>query len=97
MKKSDKIVGGLALLSAAIVVIKLAGVMTGYDLFQMAVDATRPRDAGGWLAATLMKNCAEAECGSMVRAMATVYLSLERPLSASFWMLGRRYPLPRRG
>ncbi|NRP85504.1 hypothetical protein GFPCMMHI_01402 [Ensifer adhaerens] len=52
MKQSDKIVGGLALLSAAIVVIKLAGVMTGYDLFQMAVDATRPNDAGGWLAAT---------------------------------------------
>ncbi|MNP74397.1 hypothetical protein D3C76_1712680 [compost metagenome] len=36
-----------------------------------------------------MKNCAEAECGSMVRAMAMVYLSFFRPLSASFWMLAR--------
>lgn len=52
VKKSDRIIGGLALLTAAIVVIKLAGVMSGYDLIQMAVDATRPRDAGGWLTAT---------------------------------------------
>lgn len=51
VKKSDRIIGGLALLSAAIIVIKLAGVMFGYDLIQMAVDATRPADAGGWLAA----------------------------------------------
>ncbi|WP_181315824.1 hypothetical protein [Rhizobium sp. JAB6] len=48
MKKSDRIIGGLALLSAAIIVIKLAGAMYGYDLVQMAVDATRPKDAGGW-------------------------------------------------
>jgi len=48
VKKSDRIIGGLALLSAAIIVIKLAGVMYGYDLIQMAVDATRPRDTGGW-------------------------------------------------
>ena len=52
VKKSDRIIGGLALLTAAIVVIKLAGVMSGYDLIQMAVDATKPRDAGGWLTAT---------------------------------------------
>ncbi|GAC1042230.1 hypothetical protein [Rhizobium sp. No.120] len=48
MKKSDKIIGGLALLSAAIIVIKLAGAMYGHDLIQMAVDATRPTDAGAW-------------------------------------------------
>ncbi|WP_167332653.1 hypothetical protein [Rhizobium freirei] len=48
MKKSDRIIGGLALLSAAIIVIKLAGAMFGYDLIQMAVDATRPADVGGW-------------------------------------------------
>ncbi len=41
------------------------------------------------LSATLMKNWAEAECGSMVRAMATLYFTFGRPLSASFWMLGR--------
>jgi hypothetical protein len=48
VKKSDRIIGGLALLSAAIIVIKLAGAIYGYDLIQMAVDATRPKDAGGW-------------------------------------------------
>lgn len=48
VKKSDRIIGGLALLSAAIIIIKLAGVMSGHDLIQMAVDATRPKDAGGW-------------------------------------------------
>jgi hypothetical protein len=47
VKTSDRIIGGLALLSAAIVVIKLAGFMYGYDLIQMAIDATRPADAGG--------------------------------------------------
>ncbi len=52
MKKSDRIIGGLALLGAAIIVIKLAGVMYGYDLIQMAVDATRPRGAGGWPSVT---------------------------------------------
>jgi hypothetical protein len=31
-----------------------------------------------------MKNCDEAECGSDVRAMATVYLRFLRPLVASF-------------
>ncbi|SLH59121.1 Uncharacterised protein [Mycobacteroides abscessus subsp. abscessus] len=36
------------------------------------------------LSATLMKNCAVAECGSLVRAIATVYLSFLRPLAASF-------------
>lgn len=48
MKKSDRIIGGLALLSAAIIVIKLAGAMYGHDLIQMAVDAIRPVGAGGW-------------------------------------------------
>lgn len=48
VKRSDTIIGGLALLSAAIIVIKLAGAMYGYDLIQMAVDATRPKDVGGW-------------------------------------------------
>ncbi|SCB16812.1 hypothetical protein GA0061100_102709 [Rhizobium hainanense] len=48
VKKSDRIIGGLALLSVAIIVIKLAGAIYGYDLIQMAVDATRPKDAGGW-------------------------------------------------
>ncbi|WP_162943879.1 MULTISPECIES: hypothetical protein [unclassified Rhizobium] len=48
MKKSDRIIGGLALLSATIIVIKLAGSMFGYDLIQMTVDATRPVDAGSW-------------------------------------------------
>jgi hypothetical protein len=48
VKKSDRIIGGLALLSVAIIVIKLAGVMYGYDLIQMAVDATRPKAPGGW-------------------------------------------------
>lgn len=48
VKKSDRIIGGLALLSAAIIIIKLAGAMSGHDLIQMAVDATRPKDAGGW-------------------------------------------------
>ena len=41
------------------------------------------------LSATLMKNCAEAECGSMVRAMATVPTLLDRPLLASF-LIGAR-------
>ena len=31
-----------------------------------------------------MKNCAVAECGSFVRAIATVYSAFFRPLSASF-------------
>ncbi|MFT4001905.1 MAG: hypothetical protein QM684_16815 [Rhizobium sp.] len=48
MKRSDRIIGGLALLSAAIIIIKLAGAISGHDLIQMAVDATRPKDAGGW-------------------------------------------------
>ncbi|MDK4713944.1 hypothetical protein [Rhizobium sp. CNPSo 4039] len=48
MKKSDRIIGGLALLSVAIIVIKLAGAMYGYDLIQMTVDTTRPKAAGGW-------------------------------------------------
>ncbi|OCJ12238.1 hypothetical protein A6U86_04215 [Rhizobium sp. AC27/96] len=51
VKKSDRIIGGLALLGVAIIVIKLAGAMFGYDLIQMAVDATRPTNAGGWMAA----------------------------------------------
>ncbi|MNL85321.1 hypothetical protein D3C87_2135940 [compost metagenome] len=33
-----------------------------------------------------MKNWADAECGSLVRAMARVYLSFFRPLLASFSM-----------
>lgn len=33
---------------------------------------------------TLMKNCAVAECGSFVRAIAIVYVSFFRPLFASF-------------
>lgn len=48
VKKSDRIIGGLALLGVAIIMIKLAGVIFGYDLIEMAVDATRPADAGGW-------------------------------------------------
>ncbi len=48
VKRSDRIIGGLALLSAAIIIIKLAGAISGHDLIQMAVDATRPKDAGGW-------------------------------------------------
>jgi len=48
VKKSDRIIGGLALLSVAIIVIKLAGAMYGYDLIQMTVDATRPKAAAGW-------------------------------------------------
>ncbi len=36
------------------------------------------------LSATLMKNCELAECGSLVRAIATVYFALRRPLPASF-------------
>jgi len=48
VKKGDRIIGGLALLSVAIIVIKLAGAMYGYDLIQMAVDATKPKAAGGW-------------------------------------------------
>jgi len=48
VKRSDRIIGGLALLSAAIIVIKLSGAMFGYDLFQMALDATRPAAVGGW-------------------------------------------------
>ena len=41
------------------------------------------------LSATLMKNCAVTECGSEVRAIATVYLSFTRPLSASL-VIGAR-------
>ncbi|MNG20250.1 hypothetical protein D3C84_1044890 [compost metagenome] len=41
------------------------------------------------LSATLMKNCALAECGSMVRAMATVPTLLATPLLASFLMVAR--------
>jgi len=37
-----------ALLGAAIIIIKLIGAMAGYDLIEMAVNATRPADAGGW-------------------------------------------------
>ncbi|NLR95940.1 hypothetical protein HGP17_03755 [Rhizobium sp. P38BS-XIX] len=48
MKTSDRIIGGIALLSVAIIVIKLAGSMFGYDLIQMAVDATRPPAPAGW-------------------------------------------------
>lgn len=49
MKKSDRIIGGFALLGVAVIVIKLTGAMFGYDIIQMAVDATRPAEAGGWL------------------------------------------------
>ncbi|WP_155294021.1 hypothetical protein [Rhizobium rhizogenes] len=52
MKKSDRIVMTLALLGAAIIVIKMIGAMSGYDLIEMAVNATRPADAGGWPTAT---------------------------------------------
>lgn len=41
-----------ALLGVAIIVIKLIGTMSGYDLIDMAVNATRPANAGGWMAAT---------------------------------------------
>ncbi|MNL88785.1 hypothetical protein D3C87_2187160 [compost metagenome] len=49
-----------------------------------------------------MKNCAVAECGSLVRAMATVYLSFFRPLLASlligwsvgFWFMPGSKPPP---
>ena len=34
-----------------------------------------------------MKNCAVAECGADVRAIASVYLSFFRPLLASFWIV----------
>lgn len=37
-----------ALLGVAIIVIKLVGTISGYDLIDMAVNATRPADAGGW-------------------------------------------------
>jgi hypothetical protein len=40
----------LALLSAAIIVMKLFGAMSGYDLIEMAVNTTRPADAGDWSA-----------------------------------------------
>ncbi|GAJ96011.1 hypothetical protein [Rhizobium rhizogenes] len=52
MKKSDRIIMTLALLGAAIIVIKMIGAMSGYDLIEMAVNATRPADSRGWLAAT---------------------------------------------
>jgi hypothetical protein len=48
VKKSDRIIMALALLSAAIIVIKLFGAMSGYDVIEMAVNATRPANAGGW-------------------------------------------------
>jgi len=48
LKKHDKIVATLALLSVAVIVIKLIGAIIGYDLIDMAVDATRPADRGGW-------------------------------------------------
>ncbi|MNW07044.1 hypothetical protein D3C71_2035680 [compost metagenome] len=41
------------------------------------------------MSATLMKNWAEAECGSMVRAMAMLPTLLDRPLLASF-LIGAR-------
>ena len=49
-----------------------------------------------------MKNCALAECGSLVRAMATVYSSFFRPLLASlliglsvgFWFMPGSKPPP---
>jgi len=47
VNKIDRIIGGLALLSVAIIVIKLAGTMFGYDLIEMAINATRPTNAGG--------------------------------------------------
>ena len=34
-----------------------------------------------------MKNCAVAECGAEVRAIASVYVSFFRPLLASFWIV----------
>ncbi|MDL2407817.1 hypothetical protein PY650_19565 [Rhizobium calliandrae] len=52
MEKHDKIVITLALLGVAVIVIKLIGSITGYDLIDMAVNATRPADAGGWPAGT---------------------------------------------
>jgi hypothetical protein len=52
VKKSDRIIMTFALLSAAIIVIKLFGAMSGYDVIEMAVNAARPADSGGWLAAT---------------------------------------------
>jgi len=36
----------------------------------------------------LTKNCAVAECGSLVRAIATVPRVFLSPLSASFWIGG---------
>ena len=36
-----------------------------------------------------MKNCADAECGSMVRAIARVPVLFDRPLLASF-LIGAR-------
>lgn len=47
VKKIDMIIGGLALLGVAIIIIKLAGTMFGYDLIEMAINATRPVNAGG--------------------------------------------------
>ncbi|PST63469.1 hypothetical protein C9E91_08890 [Rhizobium sp. SEMIA4064] len=48
VKKSDRIIAALALLSAAIIVVRVIGAVAGYDLIDMAVNATRPADAGGW-------------------------------------------------
>ncbi|MFS8110915.1 hypothetical protein QD460_04210 [Rhizobium jaguaris] len=48
MKKHDRIIATLALLGVAVIVIKLMGAIAGYDLIDMAVDATRPADRGGW-------------------------------------------------
>ncbi|MDK4737386.1 hypothetical protein QA648_06115 [Rhizobium sp. CB3171] len=48
MKKSDRIIAALAFLGAAIIVVRVIGAVAGYDLIDMAVNATRPADAGGW-------------------------------------------------
>ncbi|MDL2398552.1 hypothetical protein [Rhizobium mayense] len=42
----------LALLSVAVIIIKLIGAITGYNLIDMAINATRPADAVGWPAET---------------------------------------------
>jgi hypothetical protein len=52
VKKSDRVIMTFALLGAASIIIKLIGAMAGYDLIEMAVNATRPADAGGWPAET---------------------------------------------
>jgi hypothetical protein len=52
VNKHDKIIMTLALLGVAVIVIKLIGSTTGYDLIDMAVNATRPADADGWPAET---------------------------------------------